>query len=859
MLLGMPLFVVQNTGFAQGHFQFTSNTSDSYSILVHATRLNRVSLEAGDEVGVFTSAGLCVGATVLSLEDTLQFPLTAWVDDAQTPEVDGYADGDTMYFWFWDASGNLEIEAQPDTFLVGDGTFGSGPFARIDTLFAESNRPPALNLPESVTINEDDTTQVLVLDNYVTDEDNTPPEMRWVISGTENIEVRYDSTRREARLLPTPDWNGSEDLNILVEDPSKAFAVDILPVIVLPVNDQPSLQFPDSIAFNEDDTHIVVLDGFVIDVDDSAAEMIWSFKVLNEYGNTAVIRREQPVPLAKILTRNPGQQNSAIPIKITKINELSHSNLKDSLAVTIDNAARIAIFCGTANYFTTAPILVVLTATDPGGLSGSDSIDVTITAVNDAPVVSGLPDVSFPEDSVFTLALDEYSEDVDNGDEELTWSLLVLEDALAASAKAAGIHRQITIDNITSGKSMDLHGEWNNEVEFVQDKNLRKTVIYLTDKLTQTLTDSLVITIENQIATFMGTPNFFVLNIPVRFSASDPGGLSDADTILVSVNAVNDAPVVSALPDVTFPEDNSFNLSLDSLSRDVDNSPEEMTWSAAVLDASTTGSTKSAAVNASSASDLMVSVDNQTRTAVFRGTDNYFTTTPVQVSLTATDPGGLSSSDTIDVTITAVNDAPGIFMRLLPTDGSSIVVDAVTFSWSTAIDVDGDTVIYWLNIKVSDIDTIFATTNTTLTVDFGALGLADQTYGVTWSVTASDGQVTTAAENGAGTLDVITSVEDEELAGIPEEFALHQNYPNPFNPETTIRYQLPESANVLLKIYNLQGQLVRTLVNENKEAGFHEIVWDARDKTDQSMPSGVYLYRIQAGDFTEFKKLMLLQ
>ena len=104
----------------------------------------------------------------------------------------------------------------------------------------------------------------------------------------------------------------------------------------------------------------------------------------------------------------------------------------------------------------------------------------------------------------------------------------------------------------------------------------------------------------------------------------------------------------------------------------------------------------------------------------------------------------------------------------------------------------------------------------------------------------------------------VTSV-SESSNKIPISFALKQNYPNPFNPETTIRYQLPESANVILNIYNLQGQLVRTLVNENKEAGFHEIVWNARDETDQSIPSGVYLYRIQAGDFVEVKKLMLLR
>ena len=364
---------------------------------------------------------------------------------------------------------------------------------------------------------------------------------------------------------------------------------------------------------------------------------------------------------------------------------------------------------------------------------------------------------------------------------------------------------------------------------------------------------------------------------------------NNGNILSIIATAPNRAPTVSGLPDVTFPEDSLYTLKLDGFVTDIDNSAAEMIWSAKVLNGNGNTTvirqeqpailTKILARNpelqnsaipikitkinelsyANLKDSLAVTIDKETRIATFRGTANYFTTAPILVVLTATDPGELTSSDTLSVTITAVNDAPGIFMRLLPTDGSAIAVDAVMFSWSTAIDVDGDTVTYSLNIKVSGIDTIFTTTDTTLTVDFGALGLADQTYGVTWSVTASDGQVTTAAANGTGTLDVITGVEDEELAGIPEEFALHQNYPNPFNPETTIRYQLPESANVLVKIYNLQGRWVRTLVNENKEAGFHEIVWDARDEAGKDVSSGLYLYRIQAGDFTDVKKLMLLR
>ena len=104
-----------------------------------------------------------------------------------------------------------------------------------------------------------------------------------------------------------------------------------------------------------------------------------------------------------------------------------------------------------------------------------------------------------------------------------------------------------------------------------------------------------------------------------------------------------------------------------------------------------------------------------------------------------------------------------------------------------------------------------------------------------------------------------TDIEEPAPFDIPSEFRLYQNYPNPFNPETTIRYQLPQVTNVRIDIHNMLGQLVRKLVSESKEAGFHEIIWDAMDNEGKSMSSGVYLYRIQADDFTEVKKLMLLR
>ncbi|MDI6804921.1 MAG: T9SS type A sorting domain-containing protein [Bacteroidota bacterium] len=89
---------------------------------------------------------------------------------------------------------------------------------------------------------------------------------------------------------------------------------------------------------------------------------------------------------------------------------------------------------------------------------------------------------------------------------------------------------------------------------------------------------------------------------------------------------------------------------------------------------------------------------------------------------------------------------------------------------------------------------------------------------------------------------------------VPQHFMLHQNYPNPFNPSTTIWYELPRASFVTFKVYNVLGQEVATLVNERREAGKHTVEFNAG-----GLPSGVYFYRLQAGSFTQTKKLLLLR
>ena len=99
-----------------------------------------------------------------------------------------------------------------------------------------------------------------------------------------------------------------------------------------------------------------------------------------------------------------------------------------------------------------------------------------------------------------------------------------------------------------------------------------------------------------------------------------------------------------------------------------------------------------------------------------------------------------------------------------------------------------------------------------------------------------------------------------DIQTTPTEFALLQNFPNPFNPETTIGYELAESADVTLQIYNVVGQVVRTLMAaESQSVGRYQVRWDGMDDRGMPVSSGIYFYQISAGKFQDVRKLMLLK
>jgi hypothetical protein len=178
--------------------------------------------------------------------------------------------------------------------------------------------------------------------------------------------------------------------------------------------------------------------------------------------------------------------------------------------------------------------------------------------------------------------------------------------------------------------------------------------------------------------------------------------------------------------------------------------------------------------------------------------------------------------------------------------------ESIYLTWNVSPEEDFH---YFILEKSTDIEfTDFETINTIDTSYNDTEYVYYVTYYYRLAVTDYTGNVSDYSETVEAT---ILSIDSEGL--IPEVFALQQNYPNPFNPITQIKYDLPENSFVNIIIYDMLGRQVRTLVNQTQDAGFKSVLWNAIDSFGSPVSAGVYLYQIQAGEFVQTKKMVLLK
>ena len=123
----------------------------------------------------------------------------------------------------------------------------------------------------------------------------------------------------------------------------------------------------------------------------------------------------------------------------------------------------------------------------------------------------------------------------------------------------------------------------------------------------------------------------------------------------------------------------------------------------------------------------------------------------------------------------------------------------------------------------------------------------------------TEGFIFTATDLNGVSLNDTIMVTVLPLIEIPVKYAFHQNYPNPFNPVTTLRYDIPENSHVNITIYDMLGRQVKTLINQTQDAGYRSVIWDATNDYGKLVSAGIYLYQIQAGEYMQTKKMVLLK
>jgi len=216
----------------------------------------------------------------------------------------------------------------------------------------------------------------------------------------------------------------------------------------------------------------------------------------------------------------------------------------------------------------------------------------------------------------------------------------------------------------------------------------------------------------------------------------------------------------------------------------------------------------------------------------------------------------LTITDTVQLTVTPVNDPPTAFELVSPENDWAGDFSACRFRWSMSSDPDReDTLAYDFSLSRDSsfaiLDTMInAVADTSITLDTLVSG---EYY---WKVCAHSNRDTVWASgsNINPWSFTIVTVSINQLKPVLTEYRLYNNYPNPFNPTTTLRYELPKDSRVTLLVFDINGREIARLVNETQPAGCYSLIWNAGE-----IGSGIYFYRIQASEFHQVKKMVLMK
>ncbi len=451
---------------------------------------------------------------------------------------------------------------------------------------------------------------------------------------------------------------------------------------------------------------------------------------------------------------------------------------------------------------------VFVTATDPSGDDAMDTILVTVNFIDDTPEIIDAPSFETMEDDSFDVFIYQFViRDPDTQFESITIDI-------SPADETDPIVNQYSINPIQYGFR--------------------------------------IVPVEN----FFG-------DIPLVVTAYDGSTYSEPYSVSFHVVPVNDAPeIITPITDIVADEDaepfvvNLGGTDADPYFVDVDGDSIEFEVMASnhdIFDFTTEGY------------DLHISPML-----------NMFGVDTLHIA--GTDGSGSFVYDTVLVILNSVNDAPTAFSLITPEDSAEVIITTesvaegamIDVSWTASIDVDEDSVAYGFllfngpySVETPALYTAEVGMTQLMIPHSSAIALLEtagfQSITCDWLVFATDGQDTTMSDEIRTLFLDARPVLTVDESMVPEVFALHQNYPNPFNPTTTINYDIPESQVVSIMIYDIMGREVRSLLNEFQEVGYRSVRWDATDNFGRAVSAGMYVYTIQAGDFRQVRKMVLLK
>ncbi|MBI4531297.1 MAG: T9SS type A sorting domain-containing protein, partial [Candidatus Latescibacteria bacterium] len=787
---------------------------------------------------------------------------------------------------------------------------------------------PKVTLPDTIFFTAD-TDVLLSLDDYVTD-DGPDSTITWSISESSQIYVLLDPTTRVAILRAVEEQATQDTVRFTATDPDNYRDSATVRVIVSGVQRPLTIDLPVKIGLPAGVRHTITLDDYVKNPDVERSTLVWN--------------------VSQTLF----------------------------LQVTVDNATRQATITAPGSFIGFER--VTFTAFDPGGGVGQDSLLIFSAPLDGTPVAGGIPNLTVVGNDSVTIDLDEFYFDIENHDDrEMRWSVFfpfgesmisvtidqvthvaTIRKRPGGSAKPAGA-AQTSKETIffvvtdPNGRSATFQSE---VTLLAQPLTLSRIpdVTLLVGQADSLRLDSFVTSefsssvIMWRISRTVNIPVFFDEKTHVAifqsvggwkgketvvFTATDPLGNSDSDTIAVTVREpIGSPPIIAPLPVMTLRPGLPDSIALDGYVRDPDGTDDAIRWRITPPDTA-----------------VRVELDPLSRQLRLL----TFLTTPgdKRILLTATDLDLNSSRATLTVRVVSDTTGPGLTAAMLrnPILTSFLTIYIVTdeglkkipevwlrqtrltvtpvdssfkrFAVDYRLTGDGGTLVF----RVIGEDSAGNVTEKEKTVAFqkvskvsGGVGASPDrrlkvvvpgdgtegehllliseevgddgrtVYTVDTSVeevelqAVSDGQgdammfrqeggiwrpIATSVDRERGLLiatgersgvfSVLRGKGEAVMAELPAAYELAQNAPNPFNTETTIMYRLPIGGAVSLTIYNLSGQQARKLIDSYQGSGEHRVVWDGRDDRGRSIATGVYFYRLTAGEFTAVRRMILVK